>query len=304
MGKVATITPSRLPMNNAIASEYDIDAPQWRVLVEQIFPTANSVESVLMALSYCKSRNLDIFKRPVYIVPMWSKEKNRMIETVWPGISEIRTTAARTGEYAGIDEIEYGPDETQVFTDNKNKKELTFPKWAKATVYRIVKGSRCPFTATVFWKETYATITNKSEVPNYMWQKRTRGQIAKCAEVAAIRMAFPEEVGNDLSAEEMEGQPLIVDHHETPAEQDLIPPPPPSAINKDELKDIQLQTPDEILNDAKTWFDNSQTSDDVERAWTEFEPHLDNFERGDKDKFNALYNEALQRTDPNTLMAG
>jgi len=39
-----------------------------------------------------------------------------------------------------------------------------------------------------------------------MWAKRPRGQLEKCAEAAALRRAFPEEIGNEYAAEEVEGQ--------------------------------------------------------------------------------------------------
>ena len=61
-----------------------------------------------MAVDYCKRRNLDPFKRPVHIVPMWSTVQKKMVETIWPGIAEIRTTAMRTGEYAGRDRSIFG----------------------------------------------------------------------------------------------------------------------------------------------------------------------------------------------------
>jgi hypothetical protein len=46
-------------------------------------------------------------------------------------------------------------------------------------------------------------------VPNEMWANRPVGQLEKCAEAGALRRAFPEEIGNALTAEEMEGQPTI-----------------------------------------------------------------------------------------------
>ena len=233
--KQLQLTPSRLPMVASLAKEYDITPGMWRVLVEQTFPNAKTPESVLMALEYCRSRDLDIMKRPVHIVEMWSSAKKKMVETVWPGLAEIRTTAARTKAYAGIDEIVFGPDKERTFTgvvwdyDKKANVEqsiaMTYPEWAKATVYRFVQGQKCAFTcAPVYWEEIYAT-QGKSDLPNNMWQKRTRGQLAKCAEVAAIRMAFPEEVGSDYIAEEMQGQ--VIDHVQPKA--DLVAPEPPAA---------------------------------------------------------------------------
>ncbi len=100
---IVKLPPSRLPIVGSVAEELGVSAMQWRVLVDQVFPNARSAEAIALALTYCKARNLDVFKRPVHIVPMWSSALNRMVETVWPGIAEVRTTAVRTGSYAGID---------------------------------------------------------------------------------------------------------------------------------------------------------------------------------------------------------
>jgi hypothetical protein len=171
------LVPSRLPMSRAIAKEFGIDPTQWRVLVEQTFPSAKTIEAVLMALSYCRARNLDIFKKPVHIVPMWSSELGRMVETVWPGIAEIRTTAARTGEYAGIDEVQFGPMIDRTFTGTRSPRTGTkvtkddrssSPNGRASSSIGIVKGHRCAFHTKVFWEETYATI-GKHGVPNEMW---------------------------------------------------------------------------------------------------------------------------------------
>ena len=62
-----------------------------------------------------------------------------------------------------------------------------------------------------------------------------RGQLDKAAEAAALRAAFPEELGNDYAAEEMEGQ--VIDHVEAAAapprptrDQFIEPEPNASAI--------------------------------------------------------------------------
>jgi phage recombination protein Bet len=209
---------SRLPLAPAIAKEYEITAPQWRLLVDQVFPGAKTPEAVMLALAYCRERHLDIYKRPVHIVPMWSASAGRMIETVWPGIAEVRTTAMRTHDYAGIDEVVFGPNLTQKFSGKvKGKdgwheitKEVTFPEWASVTVYRLDRQARpCAYRAKIFWLETYATI-GQSDVPNDMWESRAYGQLDKCVEAAALRKAFPEELGNTYSAEEMEGKTIDI----------------------------------------------------------------------------------------------
>jgi phage recombination protein Bet len=199
--RVPALSPPRLPYHPAVEERFGIDRASWKALVEAIFPNATSVESVILALSYCRARKLDPFKRNVHIVPIWNKELGRMVDTIWPGIGELRTTAFRTGEYAGRDKTEFGP----MVTQKVGSVEHTFPDWAQITVYRMVKGQRVAFAGPqVFWLETYATVKRNDDTPNEMWQNRPRGQIDKCAEAAALRAAFPEEIGGDYIAEEVQ----------------------------------------------------------------------------------------------------
>lgn len=239
-GDVAIFQPARLPYHPAIEQRFQIDKGQWKVLVEAIFPAAKSVDAIVMALTYCKSRNLDPFKRPVHIVPMWDSARGGYVETVWPGISELRTTASRTKGYAGCDEAEFGPEKTTEIEGrvkrNGNwetaKVKVTFPDWCRLTVYRIVDGQKCKFVGPkVKWLETYAT-QGASDLPNKMWEERPEGQLEKCAEAAALRRAFPEEIGNELTAEEMIGRnvhdlsvdiPAVADAAATP-NKDAGPP--------------------------------------------------------------------------------
>lgn len=208
--KLPTISPPRLMYHPMIEERFGVDRASWKALVEAIFPNAQSTESVILALSYCRARKLDPFKRNVHIVPIWDKNRGAMTDTIWPGIGELRTTAFRTGEYAGRDETAYGPDVTKEFSGSVGKgnyaKEvkisITFPEWAQVTVYRMVRDVRVGFCGPrVHWIETYST-QGKSDVPNEMWETRPRGQIDKCAEAAALRAAFPEEVGSDYIGEE------------------------------------------------------------------------------------------------------
>lgn len=224
-----TISEGRPQFPVRAEREFGIGPAEWRVLVDAIFPTAKTIEGVVTALAYCRARNLDIMKRPVHVVPMWNSKLGREVETVWPGISELRTTATRTNLYAGKDETQFGPEVLREFSGEVRGKgmlvKVTFPAWAQVTVYRLVGGQRCAFVGPkVFWLESYAR-RGKSEVPNDMWEKRPFGQLDKCAEAAALRTAFPEEIGNELTAEEMQGRETDI----TPTPVEITAPSPPPA---------------------------------------------------------------------------
>lgn len=204
-GEVAIFQPPRLPWHDAIEQrfgEIGVDKSTWKALVEAVFPLAQSVDSVIMALSYCKARRLDPFKRVVHVVPMWNGNLRKMVDTVWPGIAELRTTAARTGCYAGKSKPIFGPE----VTEKIGPVNVTFPEWCEVTVHRLVGGHRVSFTGIVFWRE--AVVTKKDGAPNAMWDRRKYGQLAKCAEAEALREAFPEELGGEQTAEEMHGRTI------------------------------------------------------------------------------------------------
>lgn len=198
-----TIQGPRLPYHPAVAERFGVDQGAWRVLTDAVFPAAERPESIIMALAYCRARNLDIFKKPVQIVPIYDRKRGGMVDTVWPGIAELRTTAMRTGSFAGFDDTEYGP----MIDSELSGVKVSYPEWAQCTVYRLIAGQRVAFVGPkTFWIETYATAKRDTKAPNSMWAKRPRGQLEKCAEAAALRRAFPEEIGNEYAAEEVEGQ--------------------------------------------------------------------------------------------------
>lgn len=206
--QLPAIAGPRLPYHPLIKERFGIDRASWKALVEAIFPNASTVESVVLALSYCQARKLDPFKRNVHIVPIWDSKRGCMVDTVWPGIGELRTTAFRTQEYAGKDDTTFGP----IVTQKVGQVDVTYPEWAQATVYRVVKGQRVAFAGPrVYWLETYATKKRTDDSPNEMWANRPHGQIEKCAEAAALRTAFPEEIGSDYIAEEVQHRGPAID---------------------------------------------------------------------------------------------
>ena len=184
------------------------------VLQTSLYPGA-AIGSVKMVLGYCKAAGLDPMQKPVHIVPMWDKNSKAMRDVVMPGIGLYRTQAARSGQYAGVTDPEFGPDVTETI----GGVEITFPAWCKVTVKRLLGNQVVEFAAREFWKENYATAGKDSAAPNAMWKKRPYGQIAKCAEAQALRKAFPE-FGSAPTADEMEGREFETEA--APAKQERV----------------------------------------------------------------------------------
>lgn len=173
------------------------------VLTNSLYPGAAS-GSIKLVIGYCKAAGLDPMQKPVHIVPMWDGKAKQMRDVVMPGIGLYRTQAARSGEYAGVTEPEFGDD----VTENVGGVQITYPKWCRVTVRRLLpNGTVVDFTAKELWKENYATKGKDSAAPNAMWLRRPYAQLAKCAEAQALRKAFPE-FGAQPTADEMEGREL------------------------------------------------------------------------------------------------
>lgn len=170
------------------------------VLSGSLYPGA-AHNSVVMVLAYCQAAHLDPMLKPVHIVPVYQKGRG-MVDVVMPGIGLYRIQAARTGQYAGISDPEFGPP----ITANLAGAEVTYPEWCRVTVKRqMSNGLVAEFTASERWMENYATSGRDTIAPNAMWKRRAYAQLAKCAEAQALRKAFPE-VGSAPTADEMEGK--------------------------------------------------------------------------------------------------
>lgn len=138
----------------------------------------------------------------------WIEEPVMTIQT---GIDGYRAIAERSGSLAGIDDAIYDSEDSE------------HPKKASVTVYRIINGIRCPFTATARWLE-YAQIYEKDEyidnrktgkkitVLGPMWKKMPYLMLAKCAEALALRKAFPNDLTGLYTNEEMAQADNVIQH--------------------------------------------------------------------------------------------
>lgn len=195
----------------APVAERGIDAAQWNTLCNSLFPGAKQ-DSVLMVIDYCRARKLDPMKKPCHIVPIQVKQNGALVwrDVVMPGIYEYRTTAQRTGDYLGHAKPEYGPDIQHA--------GVTAPEWCEFTVYRWNEraAQKIEFPVRVYFREACATKKEKdaggnrtgSLVANDRWGKAPFQMLTKCAEAAALREAFPDELGGTSTEDEMIGKAI------------------------------------------------------------------------------------------------
>lgn len=131
----------------------------------------------------CDGLKLSPFLNQIHFV----KRQGKITAQV--AIDGQRLAAERAGGYAGSDEpiFEYDSDDKRI------------PTLARVTVWKMVDGARCPFVGVARWEEFYP-----GDAQGTMWRKMPHNQLAKCAEVQALRKAFPAELGSVRLDEEME----------------------------------------------------------------------------------------------------
>ena len=115
-------------------------------------------------------------------------------------IDYMRSRAAQTGEYAGNDDPQFrGLAGDLDFRERPGAADIHDVFAATVTVYRIVKGTRCPFTATARWAEYFP-----GERQGAMWKRMPCTMLGKCAEALALRKGFPQQLAGLYASEEMD----------------------------------------------------------------------------------------------------
>lgn len=141
-------------------------------------------EMSLFAMVALHSR-LDPFAKQIYAI----KRKGKV--TFQTGIDGFRGSAEETGEYRGSDEPVYGP---------WIEKPWGHPEFATVVVHRQrPDGTWIHQSATAHWDEFVA-----DQGQDFQWKKMPRVMLAKCAEAAAFRKAFPKRFGQVYEGAEMD----------------------------------------------------------------------------------------------------
>lgn len=137
----------------------------------------------------CGETGLSPFKRQLHLIKRGDKF------TIQTAIDGYRTIADRTGKYAGNDDYVFNGGMTEQAMIDAGKQQ---PETATSTVWKIVGNVRCPFSATVRWKEYFP-----GDALGFMWKKMPFLMLGKCAEALALRKAFPEETAGIYTEDEI-----------------------------------------------------------------------------------------------------
>ncbi len=198
---------------------------QVRLIKDTIIPGASDDELALF-VNQCNRTGLDAFSKQIYSIKRYSSATHSSTYQVQVSIDGARLIAQRSGEYAGQTPCYWcGADGIWVDVWLQDVP----PKAAKVGVYR--NGFVEALTAVALWDQ-YA-VKDKDGKLTTMWRKMGSLMLGKCAEMLALRRAFPMELSGLYSTEEMdqaggEVAAAVVVEGETPGTQAQ----PPTAAAK------------------------------------------------------------------------
>jgi phage recombination protein Bet len=207
------------PTAEIISLNSALESPQWESKLDLIKKTvANGAtnDELELFLYHAKRSGLDPLARQIYFV----KRKGR--GTIQVGIDGLRLVADRTGQYAGNDDAEF-----------TGETDRGYPAKAKVTVYKMIQGQRCAFSATARWDEYYP-----GDEQGFQWRKMPHVMLAKCAEALALRKAFPADLSGLYVHEEME-------------QADRLAPEPRPAQAREEVVDAEVLEGESLVKAAQ-----------------------------------------------------
>ena len=215
------VRAGRTPMATATQTRSAIPAPvlkEWEGdldLVRRTVASGASDDEFATFLHQARRSGLDPLAKQIHYVKRAGKG------TVQVGIDGLRLIADRPGNYAGNDDAVFEP------ASGGGK----FPVSASVTIYKMIQGQRCPFTARARWDEYYP-----GDTLGFQWKRMPHVMLAKCAEALALRKAFPADLSGLYVNEEMAHADAAV----TPSAAASSPYPEPSELQGDALIDAAM----------------------------------------------------------------
>jgi phage recombination protein Bet len=172
-------------------------------------------------------------------------------DVILPGVYELRITAQRTGEYLGHTPPAWGAPLTY--------KGVECFEYCELTVYRYhpkAVDNKIAFPVRVWFREV-VTLNDEGKV-NARWSRAPLQMLLKCTEAAALREAFPDELGGEHAAEEMDGRRIPeIEIVNGAAEPERALPPKPARFD-DWIIDMQSAADEGTARLQRAWKDSSK----------------------------------------------
>jgi len=239
-GRVMSKEIEKFGMENRLQVTED----QKALVKRTIFAGATDDELALFIFE-CERRGVHPLDRLIHPVKRGKDENSRV--SFQTSIDYLRSESETAGDYAGIDEPEFGKCDT-----------AGYPEYAKVTIYRSIQGEKISFTGVTRWKEFYP-----GETLGFMWRKMPHHMLAKCAEAQARRLAWPKRLAGLYIQEEL-NQPEKGEKKKLTA---TVQPPPQANGNGEDKPSDELANPNQ-LKAINTILNHMKIDGDLERHET------------------------------------
>lgn len=167
-------------------------------LIKRTICRGASDDELELFVHTCKKTGLDPFSRQIFAVKRWDSTLKREVMSIQTGIDGYRLIADRTGNYSP------GRESTFEYKEDGTLKSAT--SYVKK---RTADGTWHEISATAHFDE-YAQKTKTGNLTIF-WATKPHIMLAKVAESAALRRAFPAELSGLYTQEEMPQQTAEVE---------------------------------------------------------------------------------------------
>lgn len=171
-------------------------------LVKRTIAKDATDDELALFLNVCNRTGLDPFARQIFLIPRYDSDLGRNVKVPQVSIDGARLVADRTGAYR---------PGSVYFYDAEGKESTVWiraepPFAARATVFK--DGHEVPGIPIRYDERVQR---NKDGAPRAEWKRQPAHMLAKCAEMATLRQAFPHDLSGVYVEGEGEEKPILVE---------------------------------------------------------------------------------------------